>query len=390
MINLTEKKKLYLISLILSCLSFIAFSVGSFGAMMQYGILLVIGSVLFRALIIYFALINKIFRIILLLLFTSFVVYFLFLVHPESLIRDLKTVEYKYLFISLIFGGWAYVSRGLRWIVLINALGYTTSKKNSISAVSVGYLTNLFIPRAGEISRCISLNKSEDIHADKLFGTILIERVIDFVFLISLSLLTILLKSNEIIRSINEYQDIDIESSNTKFIILGVLFFIGLLTYLLKNKIKDLPFYQKIEGFIEGFKKGFKSIKNMKNKSSFWVHTLSIWIVYFLMTYICFFSIEETSHLAISDGLFLLVLGGIGMVIPTPGGIGSYHLIVMIGLVALQIPDGVLNINSYNEYNPAMLFPFVVHTTQTLLAIIMGLIGLWTLTLSKKKNNVAS
>ena len=103
MINLTKKKKLYLISLILSCLSFIALPAGSFGAMMQYGVLLVIGSVLFRALIIYFALINKIFRIILLLLFTSFVVYFLFLVHPESLIRDLKTVEYKYLFISLIF-----------------------------------------------------------------------------------------------------------------------------------------------------------------------------------------------------------------------------------------------------------------------------------------------
>jgi len=388
MINLTGKKKLYLISLILSCLSFVP-SVGSFAGMMQHGMLLVIGSFLFRALIIYFALINKIFRIILLLLFTSYLVYFIFLVHPESLIRDLKTVEYKYLFMSLIFGGWAYVSRGLRWIVLINALGYTTSKKNSISAVSVGYFTNLFIPRAGEISRCISLNQSEDIPVDKLFGTILIERVIDFVFLISLSLLTILLKSDEIIRSINEYQDINTESSNTKFIILGVLFFIGILTYLLKNKIKDLPFYQKIGGFIEGFKKGFKSIKNMKNKSSFWGHTLSIWIVYFLMTYICFFSIEETSRLTISDGLFLLVLGGIGMVIPTPGGIGSYHLIIMIGLVALQIPDGVLNI-TYNEYNPAMLFPFVVHTTQTLLAILMGLIGLWTLTLSKKKSHVES
>ena len=48
----------------------------------------------------------------------------------------------------------------------------------------VGYFTNLFIPRAGEISRCTSLKKSDDIPVDKLFGTILIERVIDFVFLL--------------------------------------------------------------------------------------------------------------------------------------------------------------------------------------------------------------
>ena len=44
----------------------------------------------------------------------------------------------------------------------------------------------------------------------------------------------------------------------------------------------------------------------------------------------------------------------------------------------------------YDEYNPAMLFPFVVHTAQTFVAIIMGSIGLWVLTLSKKKNNVIS
>ena len=123
----------------------------------------------------------------------------------------------------------------------------------------------------------------------------------------------------------------------------------------------------------------------MKNKSSFWFHTFSIWIMYFLMTYICFHAIPETSHLGVSDGLFLLVLGGIGMVIPAPGGMGSYHLIVMIGLVALQIPEGVLSIKPYDEYNPAMLFPFVVHTAQTFVAIIMGSIGFLMLFRGKKK-----
>lgn len=323
--------------------------------------------------------------------FMVFILYYFFGKNSESLQRDLLKVDYIYVILSMVFGAWAYVNRGLRWIVLIDALGYETSKINSISSVSVGYFTNLFIPRAGEISRCTSLKKSDNIPVDKLFGTILIERVIDFAFLIVFVFLTALLKSVEVIRSINEYQNLEgVESSNSKFIVLLFIILVGIILYLFKNKIKQLPFYQKVSEFIIGLKEGFKSIKQMKNKTSFWFHTFSIWTMYFLMTYICFQSIPETAHLGISDGLFLLVLGGIGMIVPAPGGIGSYHLIVMIGLVALQIPEGVLSIKPYNEYNPAMLFPFIVHTAQTFVAIIMGSLGLLMLFLSKKKSNATS
>ena len=324
--------------------------------------------------------------------FMVFIIYYFFGKNSESLKRDLLKVDYIYVIFSMIFGAWAYVNRGLRWIVLIDALGYKTSKINSVSAVSVGYFTNLFIPRAGEISRCTSLKKSDNIPVDKLFGTILIERVIDFAALVIFVVLAALLKSSEVIRSINEYQNLEsVDSKNSKFIVI-ILFIIilGIIIYLLKNRIKKLPFYQKVSEFIIGLKEGFKSIKKMKNKTSFWFHTFSIWIMYFLMTYICFQAIPETSHLGISDGLFLLVLGGIGMVIPAPGGIGSYHLMVMIGLVALQVPEGVLSIKPYNDYNPAMLFPFIVHTAQTFVAIIMGSLGLLFLFLSKKKSNVTS
>ncbi len=321
--------------------------------------------------------------------FMTFILYYFFGENSDSLQRDLlKEVDYLYVLLSMLFGGWAYVNRGFRWLILIDALSFKTSKINSVSAVSVGYFTNLFIPRAGEISRCTVLNKSDNIPVDKLFGTILIERVIDFIALIAFFFLAVLLKSAEIAQSINEYQKIgSAEPSNTKLIVLFVMVILIFLVYVLKNKIKQLSFYQKVIDFIDGLKEGFKSIKKIKNKSSFWFHTFSIWIMYFLMTYICFHAIPETSHLGVSDGLFLLVLGGIGMVIPAPGGMGSYHLIVMIGLVALQIPEGVLSIKPYDEYNPAMLFPFVVHTAQTFVAIIMGSIGLLMLFIGKKKSS---
>ena len=122
----------------------------------------------------------------------------------------------------------------------------------------------------------------------------------------------------------------------------------------------------------------------MKGKSTFWIHTFNIWAMYFLMTYVCF-SLEETAHLTATDGLFLLVLGGIGMVIPTPGGIGSYHAIVMIGLSVLGVGSTIFG-GTGSESNPALLFPTIIHAGQTLMGIMMGLIGLLILFLSKKIN----
>ena len=310
---------------------------------------------------------------------------------PAQLIKEIQKVDGKWVFFSMIFGGWAYVSRGLRWIVLIDALGYKSTKLNSVSAVSIGYFTNMFIPRAGEISRCTALNQVEKIPVDKLFGTILVERVLDFVFLILLILLIFVLKFNDLLSfysTLKAQQNPD-EGSDNSLTLLAVFLIGGIIFFLLKRFLKDSKFYEKVLDFIEGLKEGFKSIKNMKRKSAFWFHSFSIWIMYFLMTYICFFSMQETSHLSVSDGLFLLVLGGIGMVVPTPGGVGSYHAIVMIGLSVLGVGTVFLG-EGGDPSNPALLFPTIVHIAQTLVAIIMGSIGLLILFLSKKRSNVTS
>ncbi|MBT4217318.1 MAG: flippase-like domain-containing protein [Flavobacteriales bacterium] len=321
--------------------------------------------------------------------FAGLIIYFLFRNQdPAALIEKISEVEIRWVFLSIICGGWAYINRGMRWIVLIDALGYKSSKLNSISSVSVGYFTNLFIPRAGEITRCTALNRVEKIPVDKLFGTILVERVIDLVFLISLFLLTLILKLDLILRFFTELGSQSSDSTtlgSTKYyVLISILIFFVLAYYLLKKWIVKTSFYEKIIEFIDGLKEGFKSIKKMKRKSSFWFHTFSIWIMYFLMTYVCFFAIEETSHLTISDGLFLLVLGGIGMVIPTPGGIGSYHAIVMIGLSVLGVGKVYLGEDG-DPANPALLFPTIVHAAQTLVAIIMGSVGMILLFINKKE-----
>ena len=110
----------------------------------------------------------------------------------SNLGNKLKNIEFSWLLLSMGFGAIAIISRGVRWIYLIKALGYNSSIKNSVNSVAVGYLTNILIPRAGEISRCTSLQQVENIPFNKLFGTIILERVIDFAILIALILISFL------------------------------------------------------------------------------------------------------------------------------------------------------------------------------------------------------
>ena len=291
----------------------------------------------------------------------------------SEIISKLSSVKYEWLIVSILFGALAFASRGLRWIYLINALGYKASKKNSINSVAVGYLTNILIPRAGEISRCTSLQQVEKIPFDKLFGTIILERVIDFAILITLILTTLLYKFKEI----NVFfKEVFGESSGNIFSNPILLFLIGfvLIIFIFKKQIKKLSFFEKIIKVLNGLKDGFSSLKKIKNKTPFILHTFLIWAMYILMTYVCFFAIEETKHLNLFDGIYITVIGGLGMVVPSQGGIGSYHLAVKLGLVGIGI--GV---------QPALLFAFAVHTAQTLMAIVFGIISSLLL-ISHKKN----
>ena len=319
---------------------------------------------------------QKIIKYILFISVSSVLMYFAFKdQNLAEIVSKLKNIEYSWLLLSMGFGAIAIISRGVRWIYLIKALGYNSSIKNSVNSVAVGYLTNILIPRAGEISRCTSLQQVEKIPFNKLFGTIILERVIDFAILISLILVSFLYKYQEINSFFSEILGSSNESLLTNPILVFLIIF-SLILYLLKNQVKKLKYYEKIKSLVSGVKEGFISLKNLDHKTPFILHTILIWLMYLLMTYVCFFAIVETKNLNIFDGVYILVIGGLGMVVPSQGGIGSYHLAVKIGLVGIGIAA-----------QPALLFAFAVHTAQTLMTIIFGIISsLLLLSHNKSKN----
>tara|TARA_B100000900_G_scaffold264358_1_gene225510 strand:- start:2616 stop:3599 length:984 start_codon:yes stop_codon:yes gene_type:complete len=295
--------------------------------------------------------------------------------NPQELIEQLKTVDYLWVCLSMLFGFLAFISRGLRWIILLGNLGYRVKPLNSVYAVSIGYFTNLAIPRAGEVTRCTSLSQSESIPVNKLFGTIILERTIDFIILVSLICFTFLVEFDAFSQFFtNLFSDEKNSTSNLGFFAIAIFSTLLMLFLVFKNNIKKTAIFQKIAGFLQGVVDGFKSIKGIQKKWAFWGHTLFIWLMYYLMTYVCFFAIESTQLLSPIDGLFIMVVGGLGMVAPVQGGIGAYHLVVKIGLMILGI-----------SADAALLFATLVHTCQTLMTLFVGSVSLLMLFLSKRK-----
>src|SRR5256885_13251285 len=78
----------------------------------------------------------------------------------------------------------AHYSRAMRWKILMEPLGYKPSNFNTFAAVMIGYLVNAGVPRLGEVVKCTLLARYEKVRADRLVGTIVMERAVDVVCLL--------------------------------------------------------------------------------------------------------------------------------------------------------------------------------------------------------------
>ena len=90
-------------------------------------------------------------------------------------------------------------------------------------------------------------------------------------------------------------------------------------------------------------------------------------------------ALSGTSSLNFVDALTIMAIGSIGFVLPSPGGIGTYHYIVVLPLTELY------NISKQN----ATSFAFFAHSSQTLLIIILGGISIFLIFLLKKKSKLS-
>ena len=92
----------------------------------------------------------------------------------NNVIKYIQNADYHFIIISIVFGLLSHISRAIRWTYLLVPLGYKPRISNSVLAVLIGYLSNLGIPRSGELLRATVMNRYDKIPFQKGFGTLVI------------------------------------------------------------------------------------------------------------------------------------------------------------------------------------------------------------------------
>lgn len=284
--------------------------------------------------------------------------------------------------VSVLIGLAAFISRAVRWIMLMEPLGHKPPLSSTLYSLWLGYFANLAIPRIGEITRCGALANKEKVPFNALIGTVIVERVIDLVMLMITMLLVAILEfdmlkgflSEKVIGPMTQKFTFLSNPLFLPVLLICIVLGIWLLIRFFRKSENERPLVTKIRGFAHEVGSGFKTILRMKNTGWFVFHTILIWTLYFLMTWVCFFCLDATRHLDMKAGMFTLVVGGLGMSAPVQGGIGAYHYIVSQGLQLFGISstDGIV-------------YATLVHTSQTLLVVVLGLFAMLMLFTGNKK-----
>ena len=290
---------------------------------------------------------------------------------PEALKRDMRSAQWWGIAASFVMGYLAIVSRGLRWNLLLAPMGHHPSPARSVHAVAFSYFANAFVPRSGEVARCAALNQTDDIPVDQLLGTVITERVVDFLMLFGLVAFALLTNLDAFLALMQEAQ----LPAMPTLIGAGVAGLAGCgALWWISQQQGRLGLLGKMAGFLQGIGTGIRSVLAMEKRGLFLFHTMFIWVMYFLMSYVLFKAIPAVSALGLTDAVLVMVAGGFGMVLPAPGGIGSYHWAVSLGFAAVGFSGDV-----------GFAVANVVWLTQTAMIVLTGGLGYLMLFLHRMK-----
>lgn len=281
-----------------------------------------------------------------------------------------EDVHWGWMLFALLFGIIPQVLRGLRWRMTLEPLGEFPSIRNCISSIYMSFAASLVVPRIGEISRCATLKKTDGTSFPLALGTVVTERLIDSILVLCILAVTFICEIPAFFRFFSTI-GFTPESFFEKFSLVGCLISIVCLLLILGGVVFlaiRFKAYSKFQDVFVKFLQGFSSVRRVRRPALYIFYSIAIWICYFLHFYLAFYAFPFTSHLGFHAGLLAFCMITVAVLVPTPNGAGPWHFAVKVVLMQFGI-----------SVADAILFALIVHALQTLLVILLGIYGYFTL-----------
>lgn len=277
-------------------------------------------------------------------LLTGFFLYFAFKdVDLAEAFHLISEVSIPYLILFLFVFALSHFLRAVRWKVMARSVKEDLSITNSLGATMIGYGVNCVVPRLGELYRGLFLARWEGISRTSMLGTIIVERIIDIIALGIAVIISVMIYSGDL------YTEITWLSSALIFGSVGIILLIIVIYLTVKLKQR---FYNAIVKFVgkisisaaektanafHTLTEGFAALRTTQS----YVYTFSlsvlIMLAYGYASYVAFYMLHmnEIQITTFAMAWILMTISAFGIVIPTPGGTGSYHAINILVLTQL-------------------------------------------------------
>lgn len=259
-------------------------------------------------------------------------------VSVDAILQALNSANYIYIVAAVFIVSISYVFRAMRWKYII-AFVKDVRTIDLLSPLIIGFMGNMLPARAGEFIRAYLLSKKEDIRYSASFATVFIERLFDLLITLLMLLWVLLYETEIFMHGQKEANSLAAYVVKFGWISFAACAFILLFSVFLQYKndlamrvlsilVRPLPvmWAEKVKRLVSSFTDGLQIIRD---KRGFWgtvllsvIITVLIAFAYYLL-YLAFNI--KIMHVLTSLIILNLAIDIFGVLLPTPGLIGSFH-----------------------------------------------------------------
>ncbi len=279
----------------------------------------------------------------------------------DEVLKALAGVDHWVVLLAIVLMIYSALVRAQRWRYLV--LPQKEVKLKSLfGSTMIGYFGNAVLPlRMGEIMRAYSLGKLEKINQSNVFGTIILDRLLDMVGLVGVIILFTVMYPMS-----NWFGSLLLVICILTIVAVIVVYWLGKTKLPWDNVARKFSILQRGIGkiiwqMLEKIIDGVTAIRDTHHSFRITLFTIYLWIIYY--TYLIL--LVKAMHLEldwVSVGI-LLITTTLSISVPSaPGYIGTYHAVavaVLTQLFGVDMPS-------------AQAFAVVLHAVGYIPFIIIG------------------
>ena len=252
----------------------------------------------------------------------------------DELFRTLRQAKLPWLGLTSLLFLASNLARARRWQILMAPLTREVGLWRAWLAIGIGYAGNNLVPRSGEFARVVAVRRGNPVPVTGLLATVLVERILDLLSLLVLFGFVLGFARKQIAQAFPWMERAGLIAFAASLLLLGL--FAALSAY----GERVLPFVERLVGrastglasrltnMLGTLFQGMEAVRTPGGYAEIAATTLALNALYVLTVYVPFlsFGLDAAPYgLGFSASVVVLVIATIGVIIPTPGGAGTYH-----------------------------------------------------------------